>query len=70
MPLQYIPIGCDALVQCPALCGVSEGDVWGFKTYIDISHVCKAAIHNGAITSDAGGTVALKFVSGMFWNFL
>lgn len=49
------------LISCPANC--PEGAVWGVDLYTDDSHVCRAAIHAGAIQV-SGGKAALTFARG------
>jgi hypothetical protein len=55
----------DQIVEysCPA--GGSPGFVWGDLVYTDDSSVCSAAVHAGAITAEAGGTVPIRIGSGM-----
>jgi hypothetical protein len=42
---------------CPA--GGTPGTIWGDVAYTDDSSVCAAAVHAGALTRDAGGTVTI-----------
>lgn len=45
--------------SCPAG-GPASGRVWGTDVYTDDSSICTAAVHAGAITIAAGGTVTIE----------
>lgn len=45
-------------VVCPP--NGSIGSVWGTDIYTDDSSICTAAVHAGAITVDAGGSITLQ----------
>ncbi len=45
---------------CPPLGGAFFGAVWGTDLYTDDSPICVAAVHAGAITTAAGGTVTIE----------
>ncbi|KAF1323373.1 Proteins containing ca2-binding domain, partial [Globisporangium splendens] len=61
--------GTTIKVRCPAVCAsqqtLTQGKVYGTAFYSDASSICLAAIHNGAITSAAGGHVALTLERGV-----
>jgi hypothetical protein len=44
---------------------VSGDDVWGTTTYTDDSSVCAAAVNDGLITIEAGGTVTIEIEPGL-----
>jgi hypothetical protein len=48
--------------DCPA--NGQTGPVWGTGTYTDDSSVCTAAVHDGLITREDGGTVRISIRSG------
>jgi hypothetical protein len=54
--------GTSWYMTCPPKC--ADGVVWGTDLYTDDSAVCRAAIHAGAITVDAGGTVLVTWTPG------
>jgi LCCL domain-containing protein len=45
--------------------GGTPGSVWGTDIYTDDSSVCTAAVHNGRITLQQGGTVTIKIRPGL-----
>jgi len=44
---------------------VSGNNVWGTTTYTDDSSVCAAAVNDGLITIEAGGTVTIEIQPGL-----
>jgi len=54
--------GTTHTVVCPA--GCTTGSVWGTGVYSDDSHVCVAAVHAGAISAGAGGTITVTIAAG------
>jgi len=59
-------IGSKVKISCPAFC-VEKADakVYGENSYSDISSVCRAALHNGAITNEDGGIFVLIIGPGL-----
>ncbi|XP_077997735.1 uncharacterized protein LOC144450866 [Glandiceps talaboti] len=51
-------------VSCPAGCASASRNVWGTGYYTGDSSLCKAAVHSGAITNEAGGVVDVSFRDG------
>ncbi|XP_043915923.1 discoidin, CUB and LCCL domain-containing protein 1-like [Protopterus annectens] len=54
-------------VYCPAGCKNINGDIWGDKNsgYRDTSVLCKAAIHAGVISDEAGGQISVVQKKGI-----
>jgi hypothetical protein len=53
----------DTEVTCK--CAASPtGSVWGSDIYTQDSSICRAAVHNGVITADEGGSVTAKAAPG------
>lgn len=50
-------------VICPA--GCTTGSVWGTGTYTIDSKICVAAVHDGVISSGAGGWVKVRLAAGL-----
>lgn len=50
--------GTTIKVQCPAGCASASYDLFGSRLYADNSHICAAALHDGAI-DDSGGLVTI-----------
>lgn len=44
--------------------GGAEANVWGTNVYTDDSSICTAAVHQGLITFDDGGTVTIEIAEG------
>ena len=55
-------IGEQVEVDCDA--DGEEATVWGTNVYTDDSSICTAAVHQGLITFDEGGTVTVEIVDG------
>lgn len=53
---EQIDVDCDA--------GGEEATVWGTNVYTDDSSICTAAVHQGLITFDEGGTVTVEILDG------
>jgi hypothetical protein len=53
---EQIEIDCDP--------GGGAGEVWGTNLYTDDSSICTAAVHQGLITFDDGGTVTIEIAEG------
>lgn len=45
-----------ANITCPPGCLSSSGSIYGSKNYTSDSHICKAAIHAGALPASGGRT--------------
>ncbi|CBZ52664.1 hypothetical protein NCLIV_024520 [Neospora caninum Liverpool] len=52
------------LVSCPSGCTSKVAPVYGSKVYAEASSVCKAALHNGALTAQ-GGELVVATHSGL-----
>lgn len=53
---EQIEIECDSEGE--------PGEVWGTNLYTDDSSICTAAVHQGLITFDDGGTVTIEIAEG------
>ncbi len=49
-------------IECDA--SGDEANVWGTNVYTDDSSVCTAAVHQGLITFEEGGTVTIEIADG------
>jgi hypothetical protein len=58
-----LTVGSTFTVKCPTEC--TSGSVWGSGQYTTDSALCVAAVHAGAATTDAGGTVKVKITKGL-----
>ncbi|POM61979.1 hypothetical protein PHPALM_28923, partial [Phytophthora palmivora] len=58
--------GTTIKVSCPAACdpATTTSKVFGSGLYSDVSSICLAAIHNGAITAAQGGLVTITLERG------
>jgi hypothetical protein len=56
------PTGTRHTIECPP--GGEPATVWGTTFYTDDSSICTAAVHRGAITFEAGGTVTFEMQPG------
>jgi len=53
-------VGSKVKISCPAFClERADAKVYGRNSYSDISSICRAALHNGAITNEDGGIFVL-----------
>lgn len=61
--------GMSIMFYCPPGCAAINADVYGNHWYDDSSSICRAAIHDGIISSDSGGYFQITYERIAFiWN--